>query len=373
MSKLWIAIRARKDRPGKFRVDVWRDTERSSQTFDSLAKAQQFKRELQRAEAQGAFDHVKVEGPKTLMDLAEAFLVKKRKENLAPNTLLIYRTLLIPTVVPRIGADRRPKEITVKDVEAYRDARLNEVSPTTVVRELDRLRALLDYALSLSLIEKNVVKDVTFPKLDEEQHDWLRSTEIRPFLNACEGDFEPIALFTIFTGLRRGEVVFLQRSDIDFQNGVIVVRSKRHLGFRTKSGRDRSVPIDPTLVPHLETQLAKIGESPSAWVFPQRDGQQRSAKTRWFAVSAQKAALRAGIDRPLTYHDLRRTYGAMCIEAGMDIYTVSRLLGHADVRVTQKVYAPICGRFLGKEQAKLGRYLAGTLANADPKAPTLGV
>ncbi len=51
----------------------------------------------------------------------------------------------------------------------------------------------------------------------------------------------------------------------------------------------------------------------------------------------------------------------MLIEAGVDIYTVSRLLGHADVRITQKVYAPISGKFLAQEASKLGRYLGPAL------------
>ena len=90
-------------------------------------------------------------------------------------------------------------------------------------------------------------------------------------------------------------------------------------------------------------------------------------KTRWFALSTKAAATRAGISRKLTFHDLRRTYGAMLIEAGVDIYTVSRLLGHADVRITQEVDAPLCGRFMAEQAAKLGRALVREL----PPVPSL--
>ena len=78
----------------------------------------------------------------------------------------------------------------------------------------------------------------------------------------------------------------------------------------------------------------------------------------------QEAALRAGIGRPITFHDLRRTFGAMLIESGVDIYMVSRLMGHSDVRITEKVYAPLSGKFLAKEVSKLGRHLGPMLIRA---------
>ena len=100
-------------------------------------------------------------------------------------------------------------------------------------------------------------------------------------------------------------------------------------------------------------------------------GARRSEKTRWFALSTQAAAARAEISRKLTFHDLRRTYGAMLIEAGVDIYTVSRLLGHADVRITQEVYAPLCGRFMAEQAAKLGRHIGRALVRELPAIPSL--
>jgi len=87
-------------------------------------------------------------------------------------------------------------------------------------------------------------------------------------------------------------------------------------------------------------------------------------ETTWLRTCAQEAALRAGIGRPITFHDLRRTFGAMLIESGVDIYTVSRLMGHSDARITEKAYAPLSGKFLAKEVSKLGRHLGPLLIRA---------
>ena len=61
----------------------------------------------------------------------------------------------------------------------------------------------------------------------------------------------------------------------------------------------------------------------------------------------------------------------MLIEAGVDIYTVSRLLGHADVRITQEVYAPLSGRFMAEQAAKLGRHIGPALVRELPPVPSL--
>jgi len=361
MSELWIKIRRRKDRKGKWLVDVKRGAERSVRTFSTYEEADEAARAVRRAQRRGEL-RVEKPKPRTLAELCTSFLTSKRNEGLAPDSLTIYRVLLERVVIPRIGAAREPKDVTEADIERYRDNRLKEVSRTTVNREMDRLRALLSFAQKQGIISRNPAESVKPPKLCTEPKGWLLSNEIAPFLDACSQDFATIAKFAIFTGLRRREVIFLQRGDVDLRNNVIQVRAKPHLGFRPKSGQERSVPIDPALRPLLENWLTShVRQGLEAWIFPTRDGTRRDPHTRWFAVSVQRAAHRVGISRPLSFHCLRRTYGAMLIEAGVDIYTVSRLLGHADVRITQKVYAPISGKFLAQEASKLGRYLGPAL------------
>ncbi len=70
---------------------------------------------------------------------------------------------------------------------------------------------------------------------------------------------------------------------------------------------DRSVPIDPIILPMLENPLAHLAQRLDAWVFAQKNGERRSPTSTWFAKSTQDAAERAGISRSITFHDLRRT------------------------------------------------------------------
>jgi integrase len=374
MSELQISIRQRKDRPGKWVADVRRGSERHQTAFDSYEEARDFAREVERSERRGELKAAQAVAA-TLEGVCNLFIESKTAEGLAEATIATYRGLLTQQVLPFLGPSRNAHDLTEMDVERFRDQRMKDgVSPWTVRAELDRLRALLAHAQRLGLVRRNVAAAVKPPKVREEPKDWLRSHEIGPFLDACSGDFYAIALFTMFTGLRRREVVFLQRADVDLANGVVQIRAKPHLGFRPKSGRERSVPIDPTLRPFVEKRLREcVGPSDEAWVFPTREGTRYSGKTRWFAVSTHETAKKAGINRPLTFHDLRRTFGAMLIESGVHIYTVSKLLGHSDVRITEKVYAPISGKFLASEASRLGRHLGQMLTREVPPLPPLEV
>jgi len=371
---LSINIRRRKDRHGKWIVDVKRKSadpagcvERNQSMFDCYEDAKDYAQQVRRAERQGQLEVLASPKPKTLGKVCAAFLAEKAKE-VSSETLETYRWLLERSIIKRLGPSLQVDQLTTEAIQKDCDDRAKGVGPVTIRSEWDRLRAMLDYAKRKGLVSANEAVAVKLPKAEYATKGWLLSNEVGPFLDSCQLGFHAIAKFAIFTGLRRREVVFLQRSDIDLKNKVISVRSKPQYGFRTKSRKDRSVPIDPIILPMLEKHLAHLPQRLDSWVFAQQNGNRRSPTSTWFARSTQEAAERAGISRSITFHDLRRTYGAMLIESGVDVYKVSKLLGHADVRITEKIYAPICGKFLASEAAKLGRYMGPLLLRAVPDA-----
>lgn len=378
MHELRITVGPRPDRPGKWRVVVRRADDRSTATFSSEAEALKFA-----AEAKKSFDNNPVVAPKsrTLHDLFEAFLAAKalddtgRDGRIAPATIEVYRTHLIDTALPALGAQTKAVSVTKEDIENFLAARRADgMAPSTRRAEWDRLRAAFQYGVEQGVLKKNVVLEVPAPVVPDKSYEWLRSDEIPSFLGVCSPVFWLIAVVAIFLGLRRREIVFLQRGDVDLNNNVVQIRKKPHLKFTPKSGRERSIPIDPALRPILERHLKEeVGDSNEAWVFPKENGERRSGKTRWFAVKTQEVAAAAGISRKLTFHDLRRTFGAMLIEAGLTLYETSTLMGHSDIRVTAKVYARICGKFLAASASKLGRHIGGALSTTNPTLPALPV
>jgi|SRR5215831_5261555 len=104
------------------------------------------------------------------------------------------------SIVLRLGPSKTIDDLTESDVQADCDARLAaRISPVTVRAELERLRALLDYAQSEELVASNVANAVKLPKASYITKGWLYSNEIGPFLDCCQLVFRMIAKLVIFT------------------------------------------------------------------------------------------------------------------------------------------------------------------------------
>ena len=111
-----------------------------------------------------------------------------------------------------------------------------------------------------------------------------------------------------------------------------------HYFFIIKSGKPRSVPLNKTTLGILERR-AKTKSIKKDLVFFSSHGTKLDNSN---LVRAFKEALRKAKISDFTWHGLRRTFATRLAHKGLDIYKISRLLGHADVQTTQKRYAHHC-------------------------------
>lgn len=143
-------------------------------------------------------------------------------------------------------------------------------------------------------------------------------------LAACIGDREqlrPIILLAVNTGMRRGEILSLRWSQVDFQRGVI------HL-VRTKSGKGRDVPIN--LV--VRDEWLRLRQNSSEFVFTsQKTGKALTHCKRAFASARRVAGI-----QDLHFHDLRHTAATRMADIEADPFTIAELLGHSDQRMTKR-------------------------------------
>jgi len=120
------------------------------------------------------------------------------------------------------------------------------------------------------------------------------------------------------TGCRISEARQIEWRDLEFENGMIVVRGDPHEG--TKNSEIRHVPMISEARELFTRMLAsRTGEPKDAKVFLVRECQK----------SMNRAAGLAGMVR-ITHHDLRHFFATICIESGVDIPTVASWLGHKD-------------------------------------------
>ena len=156
----------------------------------------------------------------------------------------------------------------------------------------------------------------------------IRKLEQTPYIKE---NIRKAFLFACYCGLRVGDVTDLRWSDISVNGG-------RH--FVSVVMQKNSKPISLPLPTKALSWLPERGE-PESSVFslPSRTNLRKHL---------QKWSEQAGLERHLHFHLSRHTYGTMLITAGVDLYTASKMMGHADVWLTQ-VYAKIVDR--KKEEA----------------------
>lgn len=154
-----------------------------------------------------------------------------------------------------------------------------------------------------------------------------------------------LLLCAVRTGMRQGELIALQWSDIDFRGQFIEIRRTWRRGrlSDTKNHKIRRVELSPQLLDHLrelydtqQLEASMSGNRAPEWVFV------TPSRTRYddsnLRLSFNHVLMRAGIRR-VRFHDLRHTYASLMAEAGAPPKYVQEQLGHSSIQVTMDVYS----------------------------------
>jgi integrase len=225
------------------------------------------------------------------------------------------------------------------------------------------------------LIQRNVAKLQRPPKIEKSEMLILDAKGIGRVVNKLHGDdLYALTIVAMFTGMRLGEVLALRWRNVELASQVIHVRealeeTKAHgLRFKaTKSEagrRDISLPniVVETLGSHRRKQLELrmalgLGKAPGdALVFTEIDGSPQAPSDVSRAWGLKADAL--GIPE-ITFHGLRHTHASQLIDAGVDIVTISKRLGHASPDITLRVYAHLFRQDDRKAAAAINAALAG--------------
>ena len=279
---------------------------------------------------------------------------------LAAKTAERYGELADRQIIPHLGniALQKLKPAQIQDWHSKllkaggKDGRA--LSARTVGHAHRVLHRALERALKAELVSRNVAHAITPPKVEAVEVEALSGEQVSAVLAALAGHWlEPIALVALATGMRRGEILALRWSDIDFKaNSLRVERSleETRAGLRFKSPKTRKgrrtislpssviEPLSRARKAQLETRLALGLGKPDAetLVFSLADGSPRSPDNLsrdWrMAVKALKLPT-------VMFHALRHSHASALIAKGLDVLTVSRRLGHGSAAVTLNVYA----------------------------------
>ncbi|MBT3453654.1 MAG: site-specific integrase [Lentimicrobiaceae bacterium] len=226
------------------------------------------------------------------------------------------------------------KEIDDKFCEGFKNYLTNKVkknngeclSSSSVSSYFNKFRASLKQAVKDKIILYNPSIDVKIPKVREKEREYLTIEEVRQ-LEKVECRYEVLKrafLFSCLTGLRWSDIYKLKWKEIH-----ILDNGGRIHYYQKKTENLEYLDIS-------EQALSYIGEKGKDEDNP-FEGLKYSS---YFNVALAQWMLKAGITKDITFHCARHTHATLLLANGVDIYTVSKLLGHKEIKTTQ-VYARI--------------------------------
>ena len=251
----------------------------------------------------------------------------------------------------RFFRGRNLSDITPELIEKYRQARRAEgIAPATANRELACLKTIFAKAVEWGKTEINPAQKVKKFREPSSRERILTEDETRRLLPASSPELRPILITALGTGMRRGEILGLRWTDLDFTRGIISITS-------SKSGNGRKVPMSGAVA-------AALGAIPhrGEYVFhnPKTGTHVKDIKTAFRAACARAKKNPEDKKDPgivgVRFHDLRHSFASHALELGADIMTVSRILGHSSIMMTAKYLHP-SGESMRLAVEKMGEFM----------------
>ena len=174
-------------------------------------------------------------------------------------------------------------------------------------------------------------EDVKLPKVNNKRERFLSQDEADLLLERLKEKSEhqyEIALLSLHTGMRAGEIHKLTGECLNFENSTIWIRD-------SKGDKSRHVFMTEPLKEILKERYAQYGKGP---LFPGRQGKIIPEPSHTFSRLANEL-FNQGASDPLqrvTFHTLRHTFASWLVMAGTPLYTVQRLLGHSSITITER-------------------------------------
>ena len=306
-------------------------------------------------------------GDQTAGEFLEEFLRYYEKDGgVAPSTLHDYRYHVRAHIVPALGKTKL-QDLDPKRIDAFMKGMLDRnLSQRTCQYAYAVIRRALQVAVDWKYIAANpasarmrAAKRSASSQLSKIR--FLTQEESRQFVEAVRGDrFEPLYILAITTGMRQGEMLGLQWSDLDLDNGKLTIHRALHRTKRPKSevdpeawftlrhpktrGSRRTIEIPDVTVEALfqqrELQCRMQAAAGSSWqeqklVFTTNVG--TPVDTSNVLHDFQRLLKRSGFEK-MRFYDLRHTHASLLIAVGVHPKKIAERLGHASIKLTMDLY-----------------------------------
>lgn len=312
----------------------------------------------------------------TFLEFSQKWLQEYVPLQLQPTTADGYETLLNTHILPAIGHIKLARLQPVHLNKLYnamsthrQDGKEGGYSSATIMRVHALISSILSTAVYWNILTANPCERVRPPKqarnisdikyfTEEETAAFLEELTAETATGELKTQYNLFFHFSIFCGLRRGEVLALQWADIDFlEKTVVITKSTAIVKGKavTKAPKNKTSVRSISIPDHIADMLiqyrkeynhykASIGDkwAGNDYIFIQWDGSQLYPSTPSAVFKKIIHRYNSSHEKQLpdiTLHGLRHTSATLLISQNIDIKTVSNRLGHAQTSTTMNIYA----------------------------------
>ena len=228
-----------------------------------------------------------------------------------------------------VVGDKLLSEYTLSDVDRFKEARLAKVKPVTLNISLRGLKTVFNKAEKWGIIENNVFRKVQQLKVPSSFPLYMTKEEFKKLYDSVTNQtFKDLILWSVMTGCRVSESLQVKWKDVDLKKRVILISNSD--GFTTKSGNERVIPINDTLFQMLQKRTTE--KHPCDLVFHRKGFK---LERNGIAHTFKKQIRALELNPAFKFHTLRHTFASWGVQNGISIFTMSKLLGHSSVTVTE--------------------------------------
>ena len=371
-------IRKRKDGRWEGRYTAGYDPESGKRIIKNvLGKTQaEVKEKLKTAISESQKLDVSKAGTYTVSSWMKTWYEVYAEPHIRPNTKAYYTNYIENHIIPGIGSIPLDKLTTIQIQRFYNDLQKSgrvqrknfpplkdaSLSPRVVRGVHTLLHNCLEQAVSERLILSNPAQGCKLPQLEKREMKILPQEKIGMYLAEAERRGLLAAFYLeLTTGLRRGELLALQWDDLNLETGELQVTKQV---YRTKEdglliskpktkSSIRTVSLPPTLLNILKEYKESVN---SRWMFP-APVKEDSPLDPAYIRTPLHFILEHAQCKQIRFHDLRHTFATVALQNGVDIKTLSGMLGHYSSGFTLDTYTHVTRKMQEEAAEKMGQFM----------------
>jgi integrase len=280
-----------------------------------------------------------------------------KKPNIGASAQSSYKTTLNLHILPVLG-NKRLTAISTMDLQELINSKADTCA-TIIENVFHILESVFKQAYSEGIIQRDITVGLIKPSKEKSSRRALTEAEEEAAKKLMQEENGLLVALLYYTGMRLGEALGLQWECIDFKKKVIHVRQQVNLRKGTITPPKTKESIRDIPLPDELAEMLVRG-FPQAFVFPAPDGtyyRNSSSNRLWRSLMERMAELEPSIETRedgasvLTPHYFRHNYASILYNAGVDVLSAQKFLGHANVKVTLEIYSHLSKE---KEDASAG-------------------